>query len=186
MPMNEENVYDFNSLPTDFEVFSTQMEFEPLPADTYQVEILKVEIKDNPFYKPDAKDGKTGFKYQISTTLAVIDDGEFYGRRLWKNFTPVMKPTSKKGPTLLYKFITAVLNTPMNWDDCASYTAQDKFGKNVMELKNKQLRVGVEIVEKDGGSKKNAVNSFFAVKKELPPFDEEKSKKMGEDKRSKK
>lgn len=171
---------DWDNLPEDFDVSSKNATYAPLPADTYQVEILEIGVKENFFYRPDAPEGKKGHKYSISATLVIIEEGDHYGRRLWREFTPVMKPTGKKGPTLLYKFVSAVLNTNMDFEQCEAYVSNLKnFGK----LKGKQFRAGVEVTKKQNGDEKNAVNSFYPSKKDLPPFDPDKFDKNDDKKK---
>lgn len=171
----QEGVFDLDNLPADFQASGGQSSYAPLPADVYQVQIMNIEIKENIFYKPEDPKSNPLNKYSTQVTLVIIDDGEFYGRRLWDNFAPVIKPTTKKGPTKAYKFVTTVLGTSMDWDSCASFASN--FGKNMKEFLGRQLRVSVETVAKQDGTPKNKIASYMEAKKQLPPFDESKLEK---------
>lgn len=172
--------FDLDSLPTDFSVNTGQsIVYEPLKAGVYQVEILKVEIKENFFYKPNEKDpSKRGNKYQVSPTFVVLNPGENYGRRLWDNMAPVIKPSGKRGATKLYKMVTSALNSEMSWDDCEGFASDNtKFAENLKGLIGKQLQVTVEVATSESGKKRNKIISYFPVDTNLPKFDETKVKK---------
>lgn len=178
---SDDKVFDVNNLPEDFTVNTSQtVTYDPIKAGMYQVQVLDIVIKENPFYKPDAKKPEDrGNKYQISATLVVLKEGENYGRRIWDNLAPVVKPTGKKGATKAYKFITAVLGTELDWDGCASFAPSPKeFYENLLTLKGKQLLVTVEVSTSEAGKKRNKIVSYLPVDAMLPPFDESKIKKQ--------
>lgn len=171
--------FDLDSLPKDFSVNTGQTTtFEPLKAGMYQVEVYNVEIKESPFYKPDAEPAKRGNKYQVSTTFVVLKEGENYGRRFWDNASPSIKPEGKRGATKLYKMVTAILDTAMTWDACASFAPDNqKFGENLTALIGKQVSVAVEIAVSEAGKARNKIVSYFPVETEMPKFVEKKLEK---------
>jgi len=173
---SESKGYDLDHLPDDFKGDATEKKvYPPLPADVYQVEILAIEIKDNIFYDPTDPKSDPVDKYTTSVTLVVIEDGKFYGRQLWDNFSSRVKPTGKKGPTKTYKFVTAVLDSAMDWTACEGFVSE--FGKNMKNFIGKQLRITVEVGAKEDGTPKNKIASYMVVKSELPAFDKRKLEK---------
>ena len=179
--MEKRKIFNADNLPDDFNVSSTQVkEFTPIdPTETYTVEVIKAEVRSNPYYRPDEKDiAKQGQKYQFSFEFAILDDGEYYGRRLWDTTGTAFKPDSKKGATKLYRIVMAAMQTSMNWDDCASFNPDTAtFVKNLQtEVVGKQLKVGIEnIVSKTNGKTYSKIRVYNPIKKALPKFDQEKS-----------
>jgi len=175
--MADPKIYSYDNLPEDAVVATGKANYAPInEAQIYQVELNKVELRDNTY--PGATD-----KYQLVFEFAIVDEGEFYGRRLWKNAALSLKPTGKKGPTFLYKIVTKILRTELSWDDCASYAPDGNIKAlmaNLIELCGKQLRVSIENTKKDDGSIKSSIKTFYEAEKDLPAFDQEKSTAMGE------
>lgn len=189
--MKDEKVFTADNLPSDAEVFTGQsLPYDPIDdSETYTVQVLKADLKTNPFYKPDDPDPKKrGSKYNISFEFAILDDGEFYGRRLWANTSLALKPTTQKGvPTILYKVISKAIKKELSWDDCGAF-APDIAGlyKHLQEeVVGKQLKVAIEnIVNPDTQKTRAKITSYSQVKTELPEFDTEKSKALGEVKKA--
>lgn len=178
--MDDQKTYDNpEEFPEDAEIFTGKTEFEPIdPTEMYQLEVQYAELRDNPFYKPDAeKPEDKGSKYQFSFEFVVVTDGEFYGRRMWDNTGLAFKPDGKRGPTKLYKIIMAALNKSMTWDECAEYAPDLKtFYRNLAtDVKGKQVKVAVENITKENGKIRTKITTYAPVKKELPPYDPEKS-----------
>lgn len=171
----QDRVYDLDNLPEDFTVDSSQQTFEPLKPGAYQVEVSEVVLKDNIFYKPLNDQGKPSnpaTKYTIAVTMIVLDEGDDYGRRVWDNFSPIVKPTGKKGASKAYKFITSVLQTELNWDECAGFAPTPvKFFENMKSLEKKQVSVMLEVSTSETGVKRSKVVSYFPTKKALPPYE---------------
>jgi len=173
--MPEDKVFTPETLPEDFTPSTGKsVSYDPLPADIYQVEIANISIKENPFYKS----GEPAFrKYQASVEMVVIDEGEFYGRRLWKNMSPSVKPPYKgKRGTFLYSFVCAAREAAsLTWDECDTFASSGKeLYENLKTLEKKQIRVSVELVAREDGTNKNNISGFMVVKKQLPIFDETK------------
>jgi hypothetical protein len=184
--MIDKQTFTADNLPEDFNVNSAQVkEFDPIDAtETYTVEVIKAEVRSNPYYRPDEKDpAKQGSKYQFSFEFAILDDGEFYGRRLWDTTGTAFKPDSKKGATKLYRIVMAAMQTAMDWDACASFNPDTvTFVKNLQtEVVGKQLKVGLEnTVSKTNGKTYSKIRVYNPIKKALPKFDQQKATELSE------
>ncbi|MEK6885131.1 MAG: hypothetical protein AABY22_36205 [Nanoarchaeota archaeon] len=181
----EDKIYTADNLPDDFNVSSDKpTEFSPIdPSEIYTIQVLKADTRDNKWYKPEEKDlSKRGEKYQFNFEFAILDDGDFYGRRLWKSTGTYFKPEGKKGPTILYKIITCAIKKLMTWEECYTFNLDSKtFVENIQSnVVGKQLKVAIENITKNGKTY-SKITTFNMVKKELPPFDQEKSKQKGEE-----
>lgn len=174
--MTDDTVFTTENIPDDAEFFNKKPEFKPIdPAEIYQVQIVKIELKTNSFYREKETDpSKQGSKYQFSFEFAILNDGEFRGRRLWDNTGLAFKPESKKGPTKLFKIVVAALNKVMTWDDVSVFAPDLKtFYQNLLkDILNKQVRVGVENVMSPETNKiKTKIRVYNPVKEELPPIE---------------
>lgn len=180
--MAEDKVFDLNNIPEDAEVFTSQSKnFEPIdPSEMYQVEVLKVQLKENPFYKPDEKDpDKMQVKYNFSFEYVIIDEeSEFYGRRIWDTTSLAFKPETKRGATKLYKIINMALKRKMTWDECAEYAPDTRtlYEHLLNDVIGKQLRVAIENKENPDTKKtRTKIASYSEAKKDLPAFDIKKA-----------
>ena len=185
--MAEGKTYTLDNLP-DVPVYTGKAtEYDPIyDGEIYQAELLKVELRDKLAIYVDPAHGENG-KYNISFEFAILNDGEFYGRRLWSTASLSLKPEGKIGPTVLYKIVTKMLKSELTWDDCASYAPTIKILMgNLEELVGRQIKLAIENVKKDDGKIKSTIKTFSEVKTDLPAFDAERSKKIGEDARAKK
>lgn len=187
----EDKVFDLDNIPEDAELFTKQQEFEPIdPSEMYQVELLKVELRENPFYKPDAKKPQDqGSKYQFSFEYAILDDGDFYGRRIWDTTSLAFKPDGKRGATKLYKIVMAMMKLNLDWEECAEFAPNLKtFYKNLLDnIVGKQVRVAIENKTNPETKKtRSKIVSYYEVKKDLDAFDQEKSTRLAEEARAKK
>jgi len=173
------NSYTLDNLPEDVELFTKQTtQYDPIdPSETYTVQIMKAELVDNRYYKPDETDPMLrGQKYQLSLEYRILDEGEFYGRKLWDYANLVFKPEGKRGASKLYKVVTSAMKAEFSWDECASFASSIQvFMKNIgVEVLNKQVKVGIENVSKPNGNVRTKIISYNRVKKELPAFNPEK------------
>lgn len=169
----ESKVYNSENLPEDFSVDTSQKKvYPPVPAGVYQAEVLDISITDNFFYKPNEVDPKKrGSKYVIKLTLVLVKQGEHYGKRFWENLSPYLKPTGKLGPTRAYKFVSTMLGMDMDWEECDAFAqTPQKFYENMKAFEKKQVMITVEVINKEDGTKKNKIASFFAIEKPLPPY----------------
>lgn len=161
----KEGVYSLDSLPADFTP-NKQKEFKPLEAGMYQVEVKNLEIKRKP--EMYIEEGKN--PYNVNASLVVIEKGENYGRYVWDNLSPAVYPTSKKGPSKLYKLITAVLGHSLDSQQSSAYQSSESFAKNLKELIGKQLIVMVDRSQSETGKIRNKVLSYTTVKNQLNAY----------------
>lgn len=110
------------------------------------------------------------FKFEFT----IIEDGEYYGRKLWKRGSRVSPcPSTNNKAPLTWKVASAVLKHPLTMDEGKSFTIAD-----MNKLIGHQLRVGIVVTApKADGKQYNNVESFFMAKQSLPAFDEAKVKK---------
>jgi hypothetical protein len=136
-----------------------------MPEDVYQVQITDITAEQSE-YKGEKKDV---FKFEFT----IIEDGPYYGRKLWKKGTQTAPiPYSSGKNPLTWKVASAVLKHPLTEDEGKSFSAADMNG-----LIGEQLRVGVVVTPPKDGKQYNNAESFFGIKAELPAFDESKVKK---------
>lgn len=179
-----EKVFDINNLPSDA-VVSTGQSGNYAPIDDsqiYQVEVSKIELRQNPFWHEvpenasDEEKFQAGNKYQFNFTFTILDEGEFRGRKLWATTSLALKPTTKGGkgePTILFKIVTKVMNTLFNWDDCQSFAPDLKtlFQNLLDNVLNKQLKVSVEnTLNPDTKKTKTKIKTFYTIKDEMPTY----------------
>jgi len=139
-------------------------EYELLPKDVYQVELLDIENKTEPGYQTSELEDKLVFVF------AVIEDGENYGRRQWKNCTT--KLSKFKGGSNLYKTLVG-LNGGKEFTDAQVASPETIASDDVLNaLIGKQVRLSIGIVEKQTkkGEFKNVIESFLPIKSKLPAY----------------
>lgn len=177
--MPEDKVYSVvDDLPEDAELITKSKDFDPIdPSNIYQVEVLSVQLRDNIFYKPDAKENKDkGSKYQFSFEFAILDEGTFYGRRIWDTTSLVFKPDGRRGPTKLYKIVTAALKTAQDVEKFAPDLKT--FYKNLVDqVEGAQLKVAIENVPTESGKVRTKIVTYNSAKEDLTKFDQEKANK---------
>lgn len=175
----EDKVFDLDNIPDDAQVSTKKKEFDPIdPSQIYQVEVSYVQLKENPFYRADEKDPtKMQSKYQFSFEFTILNEGEFYGRRMWDATGMSFNPGGKRGPTKLYKIVMAALKKEFDWDECDAYAPDTKtFLENLLvNVKGKQVKVGVESIKKDDGGVRTKITAYHQAKEELPAYDPKNS-----------
>lgn len=174
--------FDLDNFPEDAVAVSGATKvYEPIdPSEMYQVEASKVSLKQNPYWKPadPAKGEKDNMlsKYQISFEFTILDEGKFYGRRIWDNAYLSLKPVAKGGaPTKLYKIVSKAMKTTLDQQQCIdlSPTAKDLFANVLKNVQGKQLRVSIENVTKNDKTRTKIV-AYNEAKQTLPPYDQTK------------
>lgn len=138
--------------------------FEPLPADTYQVEIEDVELKqDVPVYKkPDETEDRFSFKFRV------VDESEWNGRYLWKEMRPVMSAGSGTyDPSILYKIYCAVHNIKPG--ELSEDEVKSVGGDKVNDMVSKQVRIVVDQKANTKGEIKNRITGFLPLKVKAIP-----------------
>lgn len=170
----ETKTYTLDDLPQDAQVNTGQAkEYAPIdPSEMYQVEISKVTLQDNPYYRPEAeKPEDRGSKYQLSCEFTILNDGEFAGRKLWRKTSLSLMPMTRRGePSILYKIVSAALAREMNWDECVAFADDIKtLMENINEtVIGKQVKVAIENVTNPETKKvRSNIKAFYPVKGEL-------------------
>ena len=159
------------------------MEYEPLPEDIYQVELLDIKSQVRPTFdtknKPDEeKEYETVLDYQF-VLLDGEDDGKsLRGRNIFENFVPTyLYISSKNGKNKLYKIVEALLGRELSPEDEAKMD-----GDFLNALVGKQLRVGTKITQKGDKTYSN-IDKYLKANTQLPQLtDEEKEKATVKDK----
>lgn len=182
--ITQPEMFDLDHLPEDFKAgtMGSGVTYKPIePSEMYQVEIVKIGIKANKYYDMLPKEQQTpDRKYNVSVEFAILNDGEFYGRRLWQDCSPKVYPARDQyQATTLYKIINAVFDSFMDKVACESFSAE--LSENLKTLVGKQVKVAIEnIVNPETNKTRSKIKTFYPVKKQMPKFDAEKSKAMGE------
>src|SRR3990167_11373769 len=132
-----------------------RQEFDPLPEDTYEVEIEKLEDKERDVFE------KPGEKEQIITfTFRIAEQGPYEKRKLWKDAPPVLWPGSKSGsPSTMYAIYSAVTGKKLNETECEALETDAING-----LEGKSLRVVVTQKQSKKGEMRNAITGFLPLK----------------------
>jgi hypothetical protein len=127
-------------------------EFEPLPENVYQVELLDVNSSENETYdskqgKTDGKQYETVFEFQYTLLAGKDKKGEdLRGRNIWDNFIPAYLYISRKtGKNKLYRIIESLLGREIEPEEEASGID----AKILNSLIGKQMRVATENIEKN-------------------------------------
>lgn len=153
-------------LSPDMELKTPEKKEWPLiPEDVYQVQITDLTAEESEWQGVK----KDVFKFEFT----IIEDGPYYGRKLWKKGSRVSPcpATNGKAP-LTWKVASAVLKHALTEDEGKSFTIADMNG-----LIGKQLRASVSVTPPKDGKQYNNAESFLMAKVDLPAFDESKVKK---------
>jgi hypothetical protein len=158
-------------LPENMELETPQSKEWPLiPADVYQTEITNIEYKSEPnrWRKTEADPAE---KQVMTFEFTIIEEGEFYGRKLWQKMSPVKPyPPQQSGKSSwVYRLATAMEGHAI------TQVEADQYGSsNINGYIHRQVRVTVKHSEPKNGKIYNNVESFLPIKTELPIFDEKK------------
>lgn len=145
--------------------------FEPLPEDVYQFELIDIDTKEGKKYMSEE------METQLVFTFAIVEDGNWYGRRQWVYAS--QKLSSYKDGSKLYNLLKVVMGREITKEEEANPASliNPDFLNTLM---GEQVRMTVVQYDKKDGSKGNKVKGFLPVKEKLPAFDKEKSKEMAE------
>lgn len=144
-----------------------KMEFDPLPEDVYQVQLLDVEMQSKPSY-----DDKTVMENVLSFQFVVVDDGEFRGRSIWKNFVPTYLYNGKKGKNGLYQITEAIIRRELKDED-----KQNLSSDFVNDLVGYQCRVTVKNKTTGEGKTFSNIDTFLPAKSNVTPLTEDEKQK---------
>lgn len=147
-------------LPSDYKLQTPEKkQFDPLPEDTYQAAIRKIELlKDQPVYqKPNE------FEDQLEFEFEVIEEGQYKGRKLWQKVRPVMTAGWSGGqPSWLYKLFCAVNNIKLNDEEAKATDANSING-----MLGKQVRLIVKQKPDSKGNVWNRITDMLPVKAQI-------------------
>lgn len=144
-----------------------KMEYDPLPEDVYQVQLLDVEMQSKPSY-----DDKTVMEDVLSFQFVVLDDGEFRGRSIWKNFVPTYLYNGKKGKNALYQITEAIIRRELKDED-----KQNLSSDFVNTLVGYQCRVTVKNKTTGEGKIFSNIDTFLPAKANINKLTQEEIEK---------
>jgi len=129
-------------------------EFELLPEEVYEVVISSIEEGERVVYQhPDEKEEIIKFTFEI-------EEGEYKGRKLWKDCSPIMWPGSDKGsPSTLYLIYSAGAGKKLSMEECEFVGLTE-----INELEGKKLRAIVIQKKSSKGELVNKVDGFLPIK----------------------
>ncbi len=137
--------------------------YPALPEDIYQVELIDISEVEGKKYKSEELEKKLKFEF------AVVEDGEFYGYRVWKRLPLTAPNNDEQYENNLHKIVKAIKGRSLTFDECVTFGTDE-----LNELFNKQLRVTTKNTEKDGKIFTN-IEAYLPVKSNLPAFSQDKS-----------
>jgi|10_taG_2_1085330.scaffolds.fasta_scaffold211785_1 hypothetical protein len=141
-------------------------EFEVLPKDVYQAELVDVSIKTQTKYQSTDEEDVFVFDFVL------IEEGEFYGRHMWKYCS--QKLSKYNGGSNLYKVLVGLQGGKDLTDKQFASPEVTCSDDNMNALIGTQVRLSVGQKEKQDKTLKNVIDSYLPVKEELPAFDKEK------------
>jgi len=129
-------------------------EFELLPEEVYEVVISSIEEGERVVYQhPDEKEEIIKFTFEI-------EEGEYKGRKLWKDCSPIMWPGSDKGsPSTLYLIYSAGTGKKLSMEECEFVGLTE-----INELEGKRLRAIVIQKKSSKGELVNKVDGFLPAR----------------------
>lgn len=140
-------------------------EYEPIPANVYQVQIGDISEKyKTPWGKPDAEEKELYLTFEF-----VILDGQYKGRKLWKDIRPVAPTPSEGGsfkPSWMYRLVSAVVGHPLSLAEGINWGAEE-----TNNLIGRQLRLIVNQTPKNAqGRSYNNITEVLPIDKEIEPL----------------
>jgi len=121
-------------------------EYEVLPENIYQVELLDVNLDRRPTYdtrlKPDSeKEYESILNFQFTLLSGTANGKNLRGRNVWENFVPTYLYISKKnGKNKLYNVVEGLLGRGLTMAEEAEGITSD----TINSLIGKQVRVGIK------------------------------------------
>lgn len=121
-------------------------EYEVLPENIYQVELLDVNLDRRPTYdtrlKPDSeKEYETVLNFQFTLLSGTANGKDLRGRNVWENFVPTYLYIGKKnGKNKLYNVVEGLLGRGLTMAEEAEGITSD----TINSLIGKQVRIGIK------------------------------------------
>lgn len=150
---------------------ATKKSFPPIKAGLYTVQIWDIkEILKAPYNAPlDAEKNVPFYTFEF----AILNDGEFRGRRLWKDVKPVapIPPLGGRRSAKMWEIVSAIEGHPLTFEEGKKY---DK--EQVNALIGRQVNVFViQKPPKANGKVYNDIQAFTSAEKELPAYTQEEA-----------
>lgn len=161
--------------------------FDPLPPDTYQVELYDITARqvENYNWKKGERVDKFGypvpqfdniFNFQWGLLEGEQNGKSLRGFSIWNDYIPTMLYIGKKnGKNKLFKIVEALIGRELNQTEVVA----GLDGSFLNSLVGKQCRILVEHVEKNDKVFANPVN-WLKAKGELPMLNTEERNKIKE------
>ena len=141
--------------------------YEPLPEDMYQVELVDIEMQEKPNYND-----KTKLENVLSFQFVIVEEGEFRGRSIWRNFVPTYLYIGKNGKNALYQITEAMIMRALKDEEKAN------FGSSyINKLISYQCRVLLKNKPSKDGKVFSNIDSFLPKKEALKSLTEEEKEK---------
>lgn len=121
-------------------------EYEVLPKNIYQVELLDVNLDRRPTYdtrlKPDSeKEYETVLNFQFTLLSGTANGKDLRGRNVWENFVPTYLYIGKKnGKNKLYNVVEGLLGRGLTMAEETEGITSD----TINSLIGKQVRIGIK------------------------------------------
>ncbi len=135
--------------------------YDPLPVGVYQAELNDIELKDGTDFSGNPSQN-------LSFTFVVIEEGEYYGRKIWANASLKMVGGTK--PSNLYKILTKIAGKEFTKEECATSDEWMTF-MFLESFVGSQHLLAVSQKAKVAGGFRNVIDSILPVKAKLPGYE---------------
>jgi len=142
-------------------------EYEPIKANIYQVQISDIREKYKaPWGSPQ---GSEQTELYLTFEFLILNQGEYFGRKLWKDVRPVAPVPSEDAkfkPSWLWRIISAVIGHPLSFSEGVNWGVQD-----TNNLIGRQLRLIVNQTPKNAqGKSYNNITDVLPIEAEIDPL----------------
>jgi len=153
-------------------------EYEVLPENIYQVELLDVNLDRRPTYdtrlKPDSeKEYEDILNFQFTLLAGTANGKQLRGRNVWENFVPTYLYIGKKnGKNKLYNVVEGLLGRNLTMAEEAEGITSD----TINSLIGKQVRIGIKHNVK-GDKTYDRIEQYYPVEIEMERLNSEEKEK---------
>jgi len=141
---------------------------EPVPRGLYTCEILDIKnIKKVPYQAPA---GTEATEDKILFTFAILNEGEYRARRLWREAFPV-KPF--EGRSIMREIVCAAYGKELSWEEANAFSV-----KELNALIGKQVEIMLDTKKgvRDPSKLYNKIVSFAPSANHFSPLTEDEKK----------
>jgi hypothetical protein len=141
-------------------------EYIPLPEDVYHAELIDVEYREGTNFNTQEPEERLNF------TFAIIDEGDNYGRRVWKEVRPVISVKPKHSN--LWELVKQLTGREFTNEECLKQHEQltPEFLNSLVGI---HKRLALSIHTSQTGRKSNKISSIMPMDKEMEPYKEDKA-----------